>query len=74
MNDDYTDGIICPYEIPDQWQYEYQRQWSVDIYLKKVLSKFFPKVCRPHPEIHMHQDQGPVGGGAEEYVNFPSCT
>ena len=27
MNDDYTDGIICPYEIPDQWQYEYDRQW-----------------------------------------------
>ena len=23
MNEDYTDGIICPYEIPDQWQYEY---------------------------------------------------
>ena len=74
MNDAYTDGYNCPYEIPDQWQYEYQRQWSVDIYLKKVLSKFFPKVCRPHPEIHLHQDQGPVGGGAEEYVNFPSCT
>ena len=29
MNDDYTDGIICPYEIPDQWQYEYDRQWYV---------------------------------------------
>jgi len=27
MNEDYTDGIICPYEIPDQWQYEYDRQW-----------------------------------------------
>jgi hypothetical protein len=27
MNDAYTDGITCPYEIPDQWQYEYDRQW-----------------------------------------------
>ena len=27
MNDAYTDGYNCPYEIPDQWQYEYQRQW-----------------------------------------------
>ena len=34
MNDDYTDGIICPYEIPDQWQYEYDRQWYVGNTLK----------------------------------------
>ena len=27
MNEAYTDGYNCPYEIPDQWQYEYNRQW-----------------------------------------------
>ena len=40
MNDDYTDGIICPYEIPDQWQYEYDRQWYVggeDFFMKKIF-------------------------------------
>merc|ERR1711973_265993 len=36
MNEDYTDGIICPYEIPDQWQYEYDRQWFVDPTLRFV--------------------------------------
>merc|ERR1712233_91095 len=40
MNDDYTDGIICPYEIPDQWQYEYDRQWFVDPTLRFVCTKF----------------------------------
>merc|ERR1711974_468603 len=25
MNEAYTDGYNCPYEIPDQWQYEYNR-------------------------------------------------
>ena len=27
MNDAYTDGNYCPYEIPDQWIYEYQGLW-----------------------------------------------
>merc|ERR1711997_1232405 len=40
MNEDYTDGIICPYEIPDQWQYEYDRQWFVDPTLRFVCTKF----------------------------------
>ena len=30
QNNAYTDGYNCPYEIPDQWEYEYQRQWYVD--------------------------------------------
>ena len=34
MNDAYTDGYNCPYEIPDQWEYEFQRQWFVDPTLK----------------------------------------
>merc|ERR1711971_1054855 len=40
MNDEYTDGIICPFEIPDQWQYEYDRQWFVDPTLRFVCTKF----------------------------------
>lgn len=39
MNDAYTDGYNCPYEIPDQWQYEYQRQWYVDPTLKFTCTK-----------------------------------
>jgi len=39
MNDAYTDGFNCPYEIPDQWQYEYQRQWYVDPTLKFTCTK-----------------------------------
>merc|ERR1711974_92692 len=34
MNDAYTSGINCPYEIPDQWEYSYQLQWFVDPTLK----------------------------------------
>merc|ERR1711900_82706 len=30
QNNAFTDGYNCPYEIPDQWEYEYQRQWYVD--------------------------------------------
>jgi len=40
MNDAYTDGIVCPYEIPDQWQYEYDRQWFVDPTLRFRCTKF----------------------------------
>jgi len=40
MNDEYTDGINCPYEIPDQWQYQYDRQWFVDPTLRVRCSKF----------------------------------
>merc|ERR1719283_511491 len=39
MNDAYTDGYNCPYEIADQWQYEYQRQWFVDPTLKFTCTK-----------------------------------
>jgi len=30
QNPAYTDGINCPWDIPDQWQYEFQREWFVD--------------------------------------------
>jgi len=30
QNNAYTDGIVCPYEIPDQWEYEWQREWFID--------------------------------------------
>jgi len=39
MNDAYVDGYNCPYEIPDQWQYEYQRQWYIDPTLKFTCTK-----------------------------------
>ena len=39
MNDAYVDGFNCPYEIPDQWQYEYQRQWFVDPTLRFTCTK-----------------------------------
>merc|ERR1711915_1034138 len=39
MNDAYTDGYNCPYEIADQCQYEYQRQWFVDPTLKFTCTK-----------------------------------
>ena len=39
MNNAYTDGYHCPYEIPDQWQYEYGRQWYVDPTLKFRCTK-----------------------------------
>jgi len=34
QNNAYTDGIHCPWDIPDNWEYEYQRQWFVDPTLK----------------------------------------
>jgi len=39
MNDAYTDGYNCPYEIADQWQYEFERQWYVDPTLKFACTK-----------------------------------
>ena len=39
MNTAYTDGYHCPYEIPDQWQYEFGRQWYIDPTLKFSCSK-----------------------------------
>ena len=41
MNDAYTDGYenICPYEKPDQWEYEYDRQWYVDPTLTFICTK-----------------------------------
>ena len=38
MNDAYT-NFFCPYEIPDQWQYEYGRQWYVDPTLQFKCTK-----------------------------------
>jgi hypothetical protein len=35
----YTDGINCPWDIPDQWEYEYQREWFVDPTLKVLRVK-----------------------------------
>merc|ERR1712080_567066 len=40
QNSHYTDGITCPYEIPDQWEYEYQRQWFIDPTLKVRCTKY----------------------------------
>ena len=39
MNNAYVDGYNCPYEIPDQWEYEYGRQWFVDPTLTFVCTK-----------------------------------
>merc|ERR1712080_814630 len=42
QNSHYTDGITCPYEIPDQWEYEYQREWFIDPPLKVKCTKHKP--------------------------------
>merc|ERR1712080_124427 len=42
QNSHYTDGITCPYEIPDQWEYEYQREWFIDPTLKVKCTKHKP--------------------------------
>ena len=39
MNDVYTDGINCPYDIPDQWQYLYLGYFYVDPTLKFTCTK-----------------------------------
>merc|ERR1712200_265022 len=30
QNEEYTNGVNCPWDIPDNWEYEYDRQWYVD--------------------------------------------
>merc|ERR1711973_791910 len=40
QNNAYTDGIHCPWDIPDNWEYEYQRQWFVDPTLKVTSVQF----------------------------------
>merc|ERR1712119_11262 len=40
MNDEYTYDVHCPYEIPDQWQYEYDRQWFIDPTLRFRCTQF----------------------------------
>merc|ERR1711978_569666 len=52
QNNAYTDGYQCPYEIPDQWEYEYQRQWYVDPTLTFKCTQphpTAPKSTQPHP-------------------------
>ena len=39
MNDDYTSGINCPYEIPGLWQYLYLGDFYVDPTLKFTCTK-----------------------------------
>merc|ERR1711976_100277 len=34
QNEKYTDGINCPWDIPDNWEYYKDRQWCVDPTLK----------------------------------------
>ncbi|XP_023324918.1 uncharacterized protein LOC111698737 [Eurytemora carolleeae] len=40
QNNAYTDGFNCPWEIPDNWEYEYQRQWFIDPTLKIRCTKY----------------------------------
>merc|ERR1712055_53649 len=40
MNEKYVYDLNCPYEMPDQWEYEYQRQWFVDPTLRFTCTKF----------------------------------
>ena len=39
MNDIYTDGINCPYEIPSGWKYEFDYNWYDDPTLKFECTK-----------------------------------
>ena len=39
MNDIYTDGINCPYEIPSGWTYEFDYNWYADPTLKFECTK-----------------------------------
>ena len=39
MNDAYTSGINCPYEIPDQWKYLFIAEWYVDPTLRFSCTK-----------------------------------
>ena len=39
MNEEYTDGINCPYEIPSGWQYEFDYNWYEDDSLKFECTK-----------------------------------
>lgn len=39
MNDIYTDGINCPYEIPSGWTYEFDYNWYADSTLKFECTK-----------------------------------
>ena len=39
MNDAYTSGINCPYEIPDQWKYLFIAEWYVDPTLRFTCTK-----------------------------------
>ena len=39
MNDEYTDGINCPYEIPSGWQYKFDYNWYADSTLKFECTK-----------------------------------
>ena len=39
MNDAYTSGINCPYEIPDQWKYLFIADWYVDPTLRFTCTK-----------------------------------
>merc|ERR1712154_721475 len=39
MNDAYTSGINCPYEIPDQWKYLFIANWYVDPTLRFTCTK-----------------------------------
>merc|ERR1711915_310953 len=40
QNNQYVDGIRCPWEIPDQWEYEHDRQWFVDPTLKVTCVRY----------------------------------
>ena len=39
MNDIYTDGINCPYEITSGWKYEFDYNWYDDLSLKFECTK-----------------------------------
>jgi len=40
QNEEYTNGVNCPWDIPDNWEYEYNRQWFVDPTLRVTCVRF----------------------------------
>eukprot|EP00088_Acartia_fossae_P069464 TRINITY_DN907_c0_g1_i2.p1 TRINITY_DN907_c0_g1~~TRINITY_DN907_c0_g1_i2.p1 ORF type:complete len:166 (+),score=31.65 TRINITY_DN907_c0_g1_i2:47-544(+) len=40
QNSKYTDGITCPWDAHDSWEYEYGRQWFIDPTLKVKCVRF----------------------------------
>merc|ERR1712200_380342 len=40
QNEEYTNGVNCPWDILDNWEYEYDRPWYVDPTLRVTCVRF----------------------------------